>query len=51
LDEALNTVKPFNEHYNAMSELRAATLRCEAILRGVPLERFGESWNKTPGSG
>ena len=48
LDEALNTVKPFNEHYNALSELRAATLRCEAILRGVSQERFGESWNSTP---
>jgi hypothetical protein len=48
LDEAANFVKPFSEHYDALIDLRAAALRCEAILRGLPPDRFGESWNSTP---
>jgi hypothetical protein len=49
LEAAANFVKPFSQHYDALIELRAATLRCEAILRGLPPDRFGESWNSTPG--
>ena len=49
LDAARNTLVPFNEHYNALVELRSATYRCEAFLRGLPPDRFGESRSSTPG--